>query len=208
MFSKDQIYSDDDMDKLIKRNNDREHDKKSGLKGPKYGSPYEQPRIAIQRMRSLVGGYIYMNDKRVNTIFVNQVNRIGQKLENLEQALPKNPRKVTRGRKGGPDHRVVTYDPWKYLDLEKKWYKYMDDIYDRANKKGQEFMNTNLKRLKEEYNDGKMLKQSEIDKEKDPKRRADLKAEKELREAMKVYIDKLDKEWSKWKNWPKPEWNT
>ncbi|KAH7400509.1 hypothetical protein DE146DRAFT_780973 [Phaeosphaeria sp. MPI-PUGE-AT-0046c] len=196
MFSEKALYDDKDMDQLIKRAK-----KKSTKKGI---MPHEQPRAVIQRMRSVVGAYKYLTDKRVNTIFVDQVNRIGQQLERLEQALSRNPRIQS---KRNPE-RIVQYAPWKYLSLEKKWYEYMDDVYKRADKKAQELMAVNMKRLKEEYTDAKMLKQSDVDKEKDKDKREALELEKNLREAMKVYIDKLEQEWSKTKDWPKPKWNT
>lgn len=59
-----------------------------------------------------------------------------------------------------------------------------------------------------EYNDGKILKQADVDKEKDPKKKAELTKEKDLREAMKPNIDLLEKEWSKRKDWPRSKWNT
>lgn len=207
MFSSVSLYGDKDMEKLITRNNFKKWEAKTGKKGIKYGEPHEQPRVVIQRMRSVVGAYLYMTDKRVNTIFVNQVNRIGEQLERLEQALPKHPRVVKKGGRGQPE-RIVTYSPWKYLNLQKKWYVHMDEVYNRADKKAQTFMETNLKRLKDEYSDGKMLKQSDVDKEKDKDKQKTLRLEKELREAMKPYIEKLEKEWTKTKNWPKPQWNT
>lgn len=204
MFSHVKIYNDKDMDQMIKRTSKKKHEKKKNKEGLKFGEPHEQPRVAIQRMRSIVGAYIYLKEKRVNTIFVNQVNRIGQQLENIERALPNNPRIVEKTR----PERTVTYAAWKYLNLRKKWFEHMNEVYERANNKAQDFMNINMKRLKEEYNDGKMLKQSDIDKEKDKDKREAMGLEKDLREAMKVYIDKLEKEWSKVKDWPKPKWNT
>ena len=208
MFSNDQLYSDDDMGALVKRTDERPHDKASGLEGPKYGDPVEQPRVAIQRMRSVVGGFIYLNEKTVNTIFVNQVNRIDKQIENLERILPNYPRKMSKTDPTTRDKRAVTFDPWKHQSLEKKWYEYMDGVYNRANGKGVEFMNKNIKRLKDEYNDGKMLKQADVDKEKDPKKKAELTKEKDLREAMKSNIDLLEKERSKRKDWLRPKWNT
>jgi hypothetical protein len=189
-----QIFDDKIMETLITRKQ----------KVTKYGQPNDQPRIAIQKLRSVVGAFIYMTDDRVNTIFINQVNRIGQQLENLELALNKNPRKVKKRN----DDREVQLDPWKHLDLRKKWFEYMDDVYENANKKGREFMEKNIKRLKDEYNDAKMLKQSDIDKEKDSKKQNEMKDQKALRETMKIYVDNLDKEWTKRKDWPKPKWNT
>jgi hypothetical protein len=80
----------------------------------------------------------------------------------------------------------------------------MDNVYTRADEKAQKFMTENLKRLNNEYDNSKMIKQDVIDNEKDDNKREDLKSEKLLRENMKDYIPKLEAEWKKVKDWDKP----
>jgi len=208
MFSKDPkevIYNDKDMDEMIKRAN------ASKEKGElRLGPPLEQPRKAVQRMRAVIGAFLYMKEDKINKIFIDQVDRIGAQLEHLENALAENPRKVKRTTKkedGKVEDRIVTFDKWEPQNLKEKWFKYMDDVTDIAIKKGQDFMKTNIARLKEEYNDKKMIDQKEIDKEKNKKKQDEKKEEKKLREDMKKYIDNLEKAWAKAKNWERPKWN-
>jgi hypothetical protein len=200
MFSSIVIYKDATMDTLIQRTN---KEKKAGK--VKYPDPYEQPRVAIQRLRSTVGAFLYLKEDKVNEIFIAQVDRIGAQLEALEQALAKNPRKTKAGR--GKGSTEVTFDAWKPMDLRSKWFKYMDSVYESANDKGVKFMEDNIKRLKAEYNDAKKITQADVDKENNPDEKKKKAAEKTLRDDMSGYITKLEAAWLKAKDWPKPKWN-
>jgi hypothetical protein len=82
MFSSIVIYKDATMDTLIQRTN---KEKKAGK--VKYPDPYEQPRVAIQRLRSTVGAFLYLKEDKVNEIFIAQVDRIGAQLEALEPRI-------------------------------------------------------------------------------------------------------------------------
>ncbi|KAH7385735.1 hypothetical protein BKA66DRAFT_461898 [Pyrenochaeta sp. MPI-SDFR-AT-0127] len=214
MFAPDaqaQIYSSTDMDDMIKRKSTKKERKGSKKGKLKHGDFHEQPRVAIQRMRSVVGTFLYMKEKRVNDIFIAQVDRIGYQLENIENALAKNPRTVER-KYSEPDEngnykRVVTFRNWEPQKLKEKWFEYMDKVYEKANKKGQDFMRENLKRLNDEYNNGKLIKQADVDKERDKDKQNELKVEKQLRDDMKDYISKLEAKWAAAKDWPKPKWN-
>lgn len=170
----------------------------------KYGEPYPQPSVVMQRLRLLVGAYISLNDNRVNKIFFNQVNRIGNQLEILENALPKHPR-VKIGTRGQPADPPVVWEAWKPQKLKVKWFEYMDNVYEEANKKGSEFMEVNMRELKDKYKDSKMISHADIDKEKNADKKEDLKTEKNLRENMKVYMTRLEAEWAKHENWAKPK---
>jgi len=197
-----QIFDQIDMSNMIKRQH----------KNAKYGKPHEQPRAAIQRMRLVVGTYLYMRETEVNKIFVDQVNRIGNQLENLENALARNPKTVTRkgstpNAQGVIEDRVVVFKNWPILQLKEKWFKYMNQVYTNANNKGKEFMKENLKQLKAEYNDAKLIKQEDVDKQGDHKKQEEMKLEKQLREDMKKYIAKLEAEWNKANHWSQPGWN-
>ncbi|KAF2463814.1 uncharacterized protein BDR25DRAFT_362485 [Lindgomyces ingoldianus] len=204
-----QIYDRNDMDDLIKRKSTKKRSKGAKKGQLTFGEPHEQPRTAIQRMRAVVGAYLYMKEKKVDEIFVAQVDRIGAQLEYIENALAKNPKTVERegemDGQGQIETRIVTFDKWVPQKLKEKWFAYMDNVYANANKKGQDFMKDNLKRLNDEYNDKKLIKQADVDREKNKERQNELKLEKKLREDMKDYIPKLEAQWAKAKNWPKPK---
>lgn len=212
MFSNDQIYVDRVMKELIERKN-TDKEKKGKNKGkPAYGEPHEQPRVAIQRMRAVVGAYLYLKEEKVDKIFVAQVDRIGAQLEHLENALAKTPRTVMRKEKepnaqGIVEDRPVTYNKWESQKLKEKWFAYMDGVYKNADKKAQEFMKVNLERLNNEYDNKKMIDQKDVDKEKSKDKQTEMKNEKKLRENMKDYIPKLEAAWKNAKNWSKPKWN-
>jgi hypothetical protein len=211
MFSDSQIYKQKDMSDLIKRKSKDKH-KNGRKKGQvKWPDPNQQPRVAIQRMRSVVGALLYMTNNKVNQIFVNQVDRIGAQLDNIENALPKTPRTKMKKVKGADNKEVeitVTFNKWEHLDLKKKWFDYMDGVYTRANDKANAFMKTNFKELNDEYDSKKMIKQDDINKEKDKDKQKKMKEEKKLRDDMKDYIAKLETEWTKANNWSKPKWNS
>ncbi|KAF1995484.1 hypothetical protein P154DRAFT_526287, partial [Amniculicola lignicola CBS 123094] len=83
----------------------------------------------------------------------------------------------------------------------------MDEVYGRAHEKAIKFMDINIKRFKDEYPEGKLIKQSDVDKEKDKKKKDEMIEEKKVREDMKESIPKVETEWNKANTWPKPKWN-
>ncbi|KAF2180484.1 hypothetical protein K469DRAFT_753193 [Zopfia rhizophila CBS 207.26] len=121
---KDPIYNDSEMKDMIEGKH----------KDKKYGTALEQPREAIQRLRAVVGAFKYMQESKIKEIFVEEKNRIGKMIGNLDTALPNNPRKI----KGGRNSNERTYKPWKALHLEDKWAKYMDNTFEAAKDKGHE----------------------------------------------------------------------
>ena len=212
MFSTSQIYNEKDMKDIIKGESTA---KRSGKKKgqSKFGKPHEQPRVAVQRLRAVIGVYLYMKETKINDIFSAQVDRIGIQLENIENSLMKSPRTMEKDASEPDDQnmyrtRIVTFAKWVPQDLKGKWFDYMDNVYENANKKGQAFMKDNLGRLNDEYNDSKMITQSEVDKEKDKDKQEKLKLDKQLREDMKGYIGQLEAQWAKANAWPKPKWNS
>jgi hypothetical protein len=212
MFSvnpKGAIYSDTDMGQLIKGTSKKtERDKETKKMVPKWPIVHNQPRVAIQRMRSVVGTFLYLKEKKVNEIFIKQVDRIGAQLEIMEHALSKTPRTMKKGGRGtGEDVRIVTFTAWTPLDLKKKWFEYMDVVYKQANEKGLEFMEKNTKRLKEEFTDAKKIKQKDVDDEKTQDAKDKKANEKKLRDDMPGYIKSMEEAWKKAKDWPKPKWN-
>jgi hypothetical protein len=63
----------------------------------------------------------------------------------------------------------VAFHPWQLQKLRDRWTKYMEEVYQVANTKGQEFVPNTLQLLDQEHNSGKLIKQAAIDKEKDKK---------------------------------------
>jgi hypothetical protein len=201
MFSDSAIYDDETMKETIERRSK----KLNKAKQPYFGEPHEQPRAALQRLRAVVGAFIYLKEKKVDDIFVAQVDRIGAQLEHLETALSTQPREMDKGK--GADKHTVKFALWQPQKLKEKWFAYMDDVYTKADKKAQDFMTDNIKRLNDEYDKKKMIDQKDIDKEKNDEKRNEMKLEKDLRKAMEDNIPKLEAEWKKVKDWTKPKWN-
>jgi hypothetical protein len=179
------------MDDIIKRKSTTKNAQGKKKGQLRFGEPTEQPRVAIQRLRAVLGAYLYMKEKNIDDIFVAQVDRIGAQLEHIENALTVNPRKMVK-KAGGK--RTVILNKWVPQKLKEKRFVYMDDVYEFADKKAQDFMKDNLARLKTEYNDGKLIQDADIKKEKDKDKQNELKLEKKLREDMKDYIPKLEAE--------------
>jgi hypothetical protein len=160
----------------------------------------------------VVGTYLYLKEKRVDDIFIAQVDRIGAQLEHIKNALVEHPIIVQKQSAEPNDQdiyeeRDVTLR-WGPQMLRERWFTYMDGVYERASDKAQKFMTDNLKRLNDEYNDGIMVDQKDIDKEKDKTKQEEMKKEKLLREDMKKNIPLLEAAWKDHKDWPKPRWNS
>jgi len=141
------------------------------------------PRMAIQSIRSVIGVFKYMQEPKVAEIFKAEKKRIGAVIEGIDKNLPKTPRMVSDR----------TYKPWKTLGLGAKWDSYMDEVFLNASTKGTKFVNDNIESLKAEY-----TSQAAKDKEKDNPGWA------ELRKDIESYIQALEKEWEKSKDWKKP----
>ncbi|KAI8937308.1 hypothetical protein NX059_006515 [Plenodomus lindquistii] len=205
MFSNSQIWDDRETAKMILRTSKRKQAPVKEQRGstPLVNEPLEQPKAAVQRLRNVIGAYLYLKEPRVNNIFVAQVDRIGAQLQNIENTLKVRPRSMP---KLDPT-RIVNWSPWKPLGLKEKWFVYMNERYDTAHSKSQKFMKDNIERLNAEYNDAKLIKQADIDKVDDKKKKQALQDEKKLREDMKDIIKKLEDEWAKTKDWPRPKWN-
>ena len=172
-----------------------------------------QPREAIQRMRSVVGVFKYMQEPRIETIFKDEKVRIGAVIDGIDQTLPNYPRTV------GKDKELRTFTPWDPQGLGRKWDTYMDKVFETAKGKGTRFIVKNLERLNNEFTSKEALdrakpdpeeededeedEESEESKEKEEKRRK--KAEwARLREDMAGYIAKLEAQWEVVKDWEKP----
>jgi hypothetical protein len=177
---KKQIWDADTMKKYIQRK----------MKGP----AVDQPRKAIQRIKAVIGVFIYMQETRVNAIFKAEKVRIGSVLDGIDKNLPKTPR--IEGNK--------QFTPWKTLGLGAKWDKYMDDVFKTAKNKGTKFVEDNIKLLKEEYTSKEAKDKAKDDKKKTKKERDEIKEWAVLCENIEKMIIKLEETWKKTKDWKKP----
>jgi hypothetical protein len=106
--------------------------------------------------------FTYIRRIKVDDIFIAQVDRIGDQLEKLENAVKENPRTLKK-KADQPDanlvyqERTVLFNKYEPLDLKKEWFTYMDGVYERANDKAQKFMTEYLDLLDKEYDDTKMV---------------------------------------------------
>lgn len=101
----------------------------------------EQTSIAVRKMRQVTGTFMYMQDKDIAKAFAKEKNRIEKMIGHIDRELPKTPRVI---------RSEQSCTPWQTQDLEKKWGKYMDDVFDRAKQRGVDFMDFNLKALNQE----------------------------------------------------------
>jgi hypothetical protein len=175
------IYSDNDMEQYIKRT-------KKGLQ------PQDSPRAAIQRIRSIVGVFRYMQEPEIAKIFKDEKVRIGIVIDGIDKNVPKTPR----------IEGSTTYAPWKTQGLGARWDTYMDKTFNLAKDKGTRFVEDNIKRLKEEYTSQKARDAAKDDPKKTPKERNDIVEWAKLRGDIDSIITKLEAEWNKAKGWKKP----
>ncbi|USP75705.1 hypothetical protein yc1106_02979 [Curvularia clavata] len=155
---------------------------------------FDQARVAVRRMRFVVGIFIYMQDPTVADIFAKEKKRKGKIIGHIGKELPNTPKKV------GKD----SYTAWQPQDLEKRWDEYMDDVFDKAKSTAVESMNLNIKLIKDEWDSNKKAKEfksaaNDSKAEKDQK-----KALEDMYKDMSSIIKKLEDEWEKVKNWRKP----
>ena len=95
---------------------------------------------AVQAMKAkyLIGAVKYMRDSTIERIFVDQKQRIGVALDQIDNALPTMP---TAGGK----------TPWAHQDLKKLWDEYMDDAFKKAKSRTDNTMNIMLTALETKY---------------------------------------------------------
>jgi hypothetical protein len=182
MFDPDrQIYDADTMKKMIKRTN-------------KPDPIPDQPREAIQRIRSVIGAFKYMQEDEIKKIFVAEKTRIGAVLDGLDKSLPSHPRVIG----------TKKFTPWKTLGMGAKWNKYMDDVFENAKKKGAKFVDDNIKLLKDEYQSNDAKDRAKDNAKKTQKERNEIKEWAKLRQDIDDMIPKLEQAWKDAKDWKKP----
>lgn len=153
----------------------------------------EDIRIAVQRVRAVIGMYKYMVEPDIKKYFGEEVKRMGKQMGLIDSTLPSNPRQITRG-------DIRTYDPWQKLGLEAEWKSFADAKFVQAKKKADDFGKKWVKKLKD-----KKCSSTERAKVKpDPK---DTQVQLQKKEEMKdiqFTVDKLEAEWKKVPSWTKP----
>ncbi|KAL1606402.1 hypothetical protein SLS60_003805 [Paraconiothyrium brasiliense] len=95
---------------------------------------------ATQAMRAkyLLGAVKYMKDSTVERYFIAQKKRIGEALDQIDNALPNAP--TNKGRK-----------PWTKQDLKKHWNEYMNDAFTKAKSRTDNTMDTMIAELEAKW---------------------------------------------------------
>lgn len=124
---------------------------KSVIKGQKLekvsADLVDNAKIALLKLKALMGARKYMRSKTVSTIFKKQMEEIGKMLAAIDDEMPKNPRKPLKGER--------TIDPWIKQDLGKLWTEYMNERFAIAYKRTHNDMDTYLKLLDDRWCDGR-----------------------------------------------------
>lgn len=156
------------------------------------------PRIAIQYLRNVVGVFKYMQEPKIEAIFVKEKKRMRDVIDGIDKTLPNHPVQITRG-------STRTYAPWQPQGLGVRWDTYMDGVFETAKKKGTDFVKDNLKRLNEEYTSPGAIARAKLDPSiKDQKKIDEITEWAKLRSDIAGYIAKLEAEWDSIKDWKKP----
>jgi hypothetical protein len=164
----------------------------------------DQSRIAIQKLRPMIGAFKYMQEKKIAKIFADQKNRIGAMIGHIDRNLHKTPRKFLPGR-NSVRKEIVIGRPWQAQGLEDKWNAYMDNVFAVAKQRATDFMELHLKSLKTEWESTKKTNEFKDD-VKDNQAKKDKKKElQQTQEDMLALIKKTRDEWEKVKDWKKPE---
>ena len=101
-------------------------------------------KVALIKLKSLLGARKYMRARKVSDIFKKQMESIGEMLDAIETELANNPR---QGRK--------TYHPWVKQDLQKEWTIYMNERFQIAKTRTHNDMDTYLELFKETWCSGR-----------------------------------------------------
>ena len=185
MFSNNDIYVDDKMNKLI-------------LRTKPNTPPENAPRIAIQNLRAVVGVFKYMQEPKIEAIFKKEKIRMGAVIDGIDTELPNYPIQIVGGSK------PRTFAPWTPLGLGAKWDTYMDETFETAKKKATDLMKVNLDRLHEEYTSVDVKNKAKDDTSLSPSKRQEIAEWARLRSDIEGYILKLEAEWEAVKDWKKP----
>jgi hypothetical protein len=111
------------------------------------GELVDSAKIALLKLKALLGARKYMRTKKVSDIFKKQKEEIGKMLEAIDDEMPKHPRKPTIGSK--------TIAPWIKQNLGKYWTEYMDERFKIAHTRTHNDMDTYLKLLDDTWCDGR-----------------------------------------------------
>ncbi len=107
----------------------------------------DNAKIALLKLKALLGARKYMRSKTVSEIFKKQKEEIGNMLAILDEELPKHPRSSKTGSK--------EYAPWIKQDLGKMWNEYMNERFAIAHKRTHNDMETYLNLLDDTWCEGR-----------------------------------------------------
>ena len=103
----------------------------------------DQAKVALLRLKFLMGARMYMRSPQVHAIFKIQKERIGEVLGKLDTGLPKNPRVS--------DLETKKYAPWEKQGLKALWDEYMNDRFKKATTRLNNDMETYLELLEKHW---------------------------------------------------------
>ncbi|KAJ8110664.1 hypothetical protein OPT61_g6548 [Boeremia exigua] len=143
----------DDTGTLHNAETMREHitggktDVKGQDSGKVAGALLDKAKVALLKLKALMGARKYMRSKTVSDIFKKQKQEIGKMLTSIDNELPKHPREPTRGTR--------KIDAWVKQDLGKLWDEYMDERFAIAHKRTHNDMDTYLKLIDDTWCEGR-----------------------------------------------------
>jgi len=125
---------------------------------------------------------------------------MGAIIGHIDRNLHKTPRKyVPRGKD------EITFTPWQEQDLETKWNKYMNDVFETAKKRATNYMDTWLEELKKEWNSQKKKDEFKADPKDTQKEKDEKKTKEEQQKKILALVETTRKEFDKVKDWKKPD---
>jgi hypothetical protein len=173
-------------------------------KNPKTQSkdaPSDQAITLIKYVREMIGVFIYMQEDDVAEIFAIEKHRMGAIIGAIDKELHKTPRKKL----DPTTNKLITYNSWQEQGLGDRWNSYMDDSFERAKKRGTDYVKVNLDKLGQEWNSQKKRDEFKIDRKDDAKRKAEKRELEKTHRQILNLLEKTRKEWDKVKDWKKPK---
>lgn len=165
----------------------------------------DDAKIALLKLKSLLGARKYMRTKKIAAIFKKQVQEMGKMLATIDSELPNHPRKPI----GIKEDKII--EKWVPQDLGKLWTEYMDERSEIAYKRTHGDMDTYLKLFDETWCSAKSKPKPK------PKSKPDtidditdifaaISINDESKKNLCAFYDTLQQEWDKEKKeaWSKP----
>lgn len=124
----------------------------------------DEPKLAIARLRDVVGARKYLGDSKVRKFMANVKIRLQDRFDEIERALGKseNTREMISN-----DGKTRKLDVWEKQGLGKLWDIFMNKKWVEAGKKQQEFMGNWIMKIKNQHCTSAIRNKLPKDKKKD-----------------------------------------